>query len=141
MPTRGDVTEAAVLNAFVGLEWDVCVPWRHDCAYDLVVSPNGERFFRVQCKSGRERDGCVIFNCHSTDHGKGALPYYGRADVFAVFCPTRNEVYVLPVETTPKRGAWLRVEPSRNNQVRGVRLAADHTIDRWAARVTGEVAA
>ena len=141
MPTRGDLTEAAVLNAFVRLGWDVCVPWRHDAAYDLVVSPDGERFLRVQCKSGRERAGCVIFNCHSTDHGSGPLDYRGRADVFAVFCPTHDQVYVLPVETMPRRGAWLRLEPSRNNQVRGVRFAVDHTIDQWAARLLASAAA
>lgn len=141
MATRGDLTEAAVLHAFVAAGLDVLVPWRQDSAYDLAVSLDGESFFRVQCKSGRERDGCVIFNCHSTDHGSGPRDYHGRADVFAVSCPTRDEVYVLDVQTTPKRGAWLRLTPSRNNQVRGIRFAADHTVERWVERLRASAAA
>ena len=131
--TRGEVTEAAVLNEFIQLGLDVFVPWAHHLPYDLVVSADGESFLRVQCKSGRERGDCVIFNSASTDHGRGPQDYRGRADIFAVYCPTLDQVYIVPVEEAGTRGTWLRLRPSRNNQVRGIRFAEDHTVERWAA--------
>jgi hypothetical protein len=36
---------------------------------------------------------------------------------------------------------WLRVEPARNNQKRGVRFAADFEIDQWTIEGLSEVAA
>jgi hypothetical protein len=141
MATRGEATEAAVLHNFIHLGLDVFVPWAHHLPFDLVVSADGETFIRVQCKSGRERDGCVIFNSASTDHGRGPQDYRDRADVFAVWCPTLDQVYVVPVAEAGTRGTWLRLRPTRNNQVRGIRMADDHTVERWAARLLAEAAA
>ena len=141
MATRGDATEAAVLNAFVQLDWHVFVPWRHDLPYDLVVSPGGDRFFRVQCTSGRERGGCLEFNSRSTDHGSGPRDYRGLADVFAVWCPTLDEVFIVPVEAAARRLTSLRLRPALNNQVRRTRLAEDYAIERWAAGLRAQVAA
>lgn len=135
MPTRGDLTEAAVLNAFLRLGWQVCVPWSHDSAFDLVVSPDGEQFLRVQCKSGRHEDGCVIFNSASTDHGQGNRTYVGLADVFAVYCPALDRVFVVPVERAATRSTRLRLRPSRNGQVRGINNAEDYAVERWAAEL------
>ena len=53
MATRGELTEAKVLAAFLELGLSVFLPWRSDAAYDLVVSVDQETFLRVQCKSGR----------------------------------------------------------------------------------------
>lgn len=135
MATRGEVTEAVVLDEMLRRGFEVLVPWASDLAYDLVVSAPGGPFLRVQCKSGRERDGCVAFNSRSTDHGRGQRDYVGRADVFAVWCPTLDRVFVLPVDEAGRSLTLLRLRPTRNNQARRVRLAADHTIDAWAARV------
>ena len=140
MATRGDVTEAAVLAAFVRLELVVLLPWRQDLPYDLAVD-RGDRIIKVQCKSGRVRDGCVLFNSASTDHGRGRIDYRGRADVLAVWCPTVDEVFVVPVEEAAGYVTSLRLEPARNNQVRRIRMAADHTVDRWAAALEVRAAA
>src|SRR5436190_23415983 len=81
---RGNAAEAAVLSALVTRGYNVLVPFGGGHPYDLVVEACG-RFVRLQCKAGWSRRGsrgCIIFNSHSTDHGNGALPYHGRADVF-----------------------------------------------------------
>lgn len=108
------------------------MPWGADGPYDLVVTCDDRVYLRVQCKSGREKRGCIVFNTHATDHGRGPQLYHGRADVFAVYAPSRDEVYVVEVADLGRSG-WLRLEPTKNNQARGVRFAADHTIDRWTA--------
>ena len=131
MATRGDLTEAAVLHAFVAAGLDVFVPWRNDLPYDLVVTLDGQQFFRVQCKSGRVRGGCLDFNSRSTDHGSGQRDYRGLADVFAIACPALDETFVVPVDTAGRSLTSLRLVPALNNQVRRTRLAADHTVGRW----------
>src|SRR5688572_27024356 len=133
MATRGEVTEAVVLSEFVRLGVDVFVPWAHHLPFDLLVSADGDTFLRVQCKSGRERGGCVIFNSASTDHGRGPQHYRDRADLFAVWCPTVDQVYIVPVEEAGNRDTSLRLRPTRNNQVRRIRLAEEYTLERWAA--------
>src|SRR5688500_10827748 len=114
MATKGEVTEAKVLGAFIERDWSVLVPWANVEPYDLVVSPDGEEFVRVQCKSGREYRDCVVFNTHATDHGRGPQLYHGRADVFAVYSPSQDQVYVLNIADLGRSG-WLRLRPTRNN--------------------------
>jgi hypothetical protein len=133
MATRGDVTEAAVLWQFTKHGLTVLLPFRQDLPYDLVVARRDGSFLRVQCKAGRLREGCVVFNSASTDHGRGRLHYRGRADVFAVFCPEIDGVFVVPVEDAADFVTSLRVTPTRNGQRRRTRPAADYALDRWAA--------
>jgi hypothetical protein len=133
VPTRGDITEAVVLAALVKLGLDVLVPFRQDGPYDLVVHLP-DRFVRVQCKAGRERGGCVVFNSAGTDHGRGRLNYRGRADVFGVYCPELDQVFIVPVEDAAGFATSLRLRPSRNNQRRRVRDATDFAPDVWLRR-------
>ncbi len=126
---KGNATEAAVLGAFIQRGFDVLVLFGGGQPYDLVVDLGANSFLRVQCKTARPVDGCVVFNGRSTDHGRGRMTYDGLADVFgAYFSPTRT-VYVVPV--APNFAPRLRLRPARNNQKRGIRLAADFEIDRW----------
>jgi hypothetical protein len=54
--------------------------------------------------------------------------YRGDADFFAVYCHSRGDVYLVPVEDCPSRGAHLRLEPARNRQRSGVRMASDYLL-------------
>jgi hypothetical protein len=126
---RGDLAEAAVVHAFKAAGIAVLLPFGGFQAYDLVVDLPGGRLVRVQVKSGRVREGCVIFNCRSTDHGRGQRGYKGRADVFAVHATTG--VYVIDVAAATATVTALRLIPTRNAQRQRVRMAADHTLDAW----------
>jgi PD-(D/E)XK endonuclease len=128
---RGNIGEAALLNALIRRGLDVLVPFGEGHPYDLVLHLDGA-FLRIQCKlAWLAKGGCVCFNAHTTDHGKGQRSYNGRADVFGVFLPARETVYIVPVGATASDGR-LRLEPTRNNQVRGVRFAVQYEIDRWS---------
>jgi hypothetical protein len=129
----GEACEAAVLQAFVTLGFPVLLPFGASLPFDLAVQTRDGAFVRVQCKTGRRRDGCVVFNSCSTDHGSGRRDYRDRADVFGVWCQATSEVYVLPVELAATRATRLRLTRPANGRRRGVRWAADHLIDRWAA--------
>jgi hypothetical protein len=73
----------------------------------------------------------LVFNPHTTDHGRGRQSYLGRADIFGVYFPPAESVYLVPINAVTRFSGRLRLEPARNNQRRGIRFAADFEIDRW----------
>jgi hypothetical protein len=72
-----------------------------------------------------------VFNCRSTDHGRGPQPYTGLADIFGVYFPPSSAIYLVPIDAVPGFEGRLRLEPPLNNQRRKIRLAAEFEIDRW----------
>lgn len=138
---RGNTAEAAVLNAFVKRGFQVLVPFGGGQPYDLVVDLGSAGFLRVQCKAARSRDGCLIFNGRTTDHGRGRLSYLGRADVFGVWLDRDHPIYLIPINDADTCHPRLRFEPTRNNQRQGVRFAADYEVDRWTVEALRKLAA
>lgn len=129
--TKGNTGEAAVLHALVERDLSVLVPFGEGQQYDLVVDLAESGFLRVQCKTAWSRGGCMIFNCRTTDHGRGPQSYVGLADIFGVYFPPRRSVYLVPIGAVAESKGRLRLEPTRNNQRRRIRPAADFEIDRW----------
>jgi hypothetical protein len=129
---RGNAAEAAVLAALVAAEIPVLLPFGDGLSFDLAaaIPPHGE-LVRIQVKSGRVRNGCVLFNTRSTDHGAGQRSYVGRADVIAVHVPDPHGVFVVAVDECPRSVGALRIRDSRNNQRLRVRFAKDYTLEAW----------
>jgi hypothetical protein len=136
--TKGNEAEAMILAALVERGFDVSVPFGSGQPYDLIVDLGGFDLLKVQCKTGWETKGCIAFNARSTDHGRGPQPYFGLAHIFAVYFPPRKSVHLVPLDAVGLNG-WLRLEPTRNNQKRGVKFAADFEIDRWTEESLLEV--
>ena len=126
---KGTVGEAGVLNALIQRGFEVLVPFGEGLPYDLVV-PVRDEFLRVQCKTAWANRGCLLFNAYATDHGRGPISYDGRADLFGVYFPPEASVFLVPIGDVTQAGR-LRLEPTRNNQQRRIRWAADYAIDRW----------
>lgn len=128
----GNRTEAKVLAALLDRYDTVLLPYGGNSWYDLVVdTPEG--FKRIQCKTGRLREngGAVIFKtCSSTEHRATGTTqtYYGDADLFGVYCPDLQTVYLVPVEICGARAASLRVRPAKTGQVARTRPASDYQI-------------
>lgn len=128
---QGHAAEAAVLHALTVAGLHVLIPFGGGLAFDLVaVAPDG-RMLRLQVKSGRVRHGCIEFNSSSTDHGRGQRHYRGRAEVIAVYVRSLGRVFMVPVDDCPSFRGYLRLDPPRNNQRRGVRLAEDYAFESW----------
>jgi hypothetical protein len=125
----GDRSTMAIIFAFKMQGWDVLVPFGENTRYDLVVD-RGNQLLRVQCKTGRLRNGAVVFRtCSSYAHHPNPKiarrDYTGQIDEFAVFCPETQAVYAIPIEdVSTKQQARVRVRAAANNQRTGVRLAA-----------------
>lgn len=129
--TRGNAAEARILAEFVKRGFDVLVPFGSGHPYDLAVDLGGP-FLRVQCKTAwLIPRGCLAFKCRSTDHGRGPQPYDGLADLFAVYLPPRDSIYLVPLDAVAGFQGRLRLEPAKNNQQFGVRFAAEFEIANW----------
>ena len=121
-----------VLAALVSSGLRVLVPFGEGHPFDLVIDLGDSAFIRVQCKTAWPVGGCLVFNCRSTDHGRGPQSYRGRADIFGIYFPPLRSVYLVPIDGVAEFEGRLRLEPPRNNQRKGIRLAANFEIDRWS---------
>ena len=137
----GDRTARATMQALQASGYAVSVPFGENVRYDLVID-DGEQLARVQCKTGRLREGAVRFaTCSCYGHHARPLEargdYLGQVDYFAVYCPETLGVYLIPIEDVRVRvQAALRVDPSRNGQRRKVRQASTYEIASVSVHTT-----
>jgi hypothetical protein len=122
---KGKRSEAAILAALVHTGYSILLPWGEE-RFDLVAYDRVGRYLRVQCKTGRLRDGCVEFKTCVTDmrrpNGDGG--YHGQIDAFGVFCPQTGMSYLVPIsDVACLTLARLRVDVPRNGQSHGIRWA------------------
>ena len=106
------------------------MPFGSNHRYDFVLDL-AERFVRVQCKTGRIRDGVVQFNAQSTRcNRKGAYTrgYAGEIELFAVYCPENERVYAVPIEEATSTVGTLRLSRPVNGQARRIRWAVDYEL-------------
>ena len=123
-------SEAAILSELVRRGYSVLVPFGVNQRYDLVLDLDG-RFVRAQCKTGRLRNGAVLFSTQSIRTNRTQIEfrgYRGEAEYFLVYCPANAGIYAVPVDETPARQMSLRVSPSQNGQAVGVNLASEYEL-------------
>jgi hypothetical protein len=122
----GEKSEGQIISRLLRTGKTVLKPLGDNQRYDLVLD-EGDRFVRIQCKTGRLRNGAVEFaTCSSYAHrGLGTKDYRGQADIFAVYCPDTDGCYLVPVDAVGMTKCSLRIQGSRNGQAKYVRLAAE----------------
>jgi hypothetical protein len=129
----GDRSTLAIMLGLQAAGYQILVPFGDNARYDLAVDA-GSHLMRVQCKTGRLRDGAVRFNaCSNSGHHRGdwspRRDYIGEVDAFAVYCAATGGIYLVPIQHVAARTeAALRIDPARNGQVTGVRRAADYLV-------------
>lgn len=119
----GDITEAQVMAALLRSGKNVLIPFGDNQRYDLVVEEGG-KFSRVQCKTGKLTNGSirvktcsVVFNKRSAFGSETSRRNYrGEADLFGIYCPDTNQVYLVPVEKAGRSQINLRVEPTQQKK-------------------------
>jgi hypothetical protein len=128
---KGDVAELRVAAALVANGFSVSKPLGENQRYDFIAD-DGTTLRRVQVKTGRIRDGVVMFNCCSTHgHRRKTLqtrPYLGQIDVLAVFCPENEKVYIIPESELTRSKIQLRLVAPRNNMVKTIRWASEYEL-------------
>jgi hypothetical protein len=130
----GQRSETAILAALEARGYLVWLPWGVNHRFDMIVEA-GDRLLRIQCKTGRLRNGAVHFRAQSVRCNTKHVVirnYIGEVDYFAVYCPDTGGVYIVPCDETTRSEVTLRLHPAANQQTKGIRWAADYALDRFA---------
>jgi len=129
---RGGLTEAVVLSSLAKAGYTVLVPFGV-ARYDLAIDARDGRGLKtVQCKTGRIRNGCIIWaTCSNHTLTYVRTSYRGQVDYFGVWCPEFGEdAYLVPVDAVGEREGALRItEPKIRVRQSGLRWAKDFTIN------------
>src|SRR5918992_3967653 len=104
----GERSEAIIFAELVKRGHEVLIPYGTNHRYDLVINVGG-RFLRAQCKTGRLREGVILFNTVSTRVNTTRTfitPYDAdQIDLFLIYCPDTDRVYALDVDEAASHGA------------------------------------
>jgi hypothetical protein len=131
---KGDLAELKVATDLRARGYRIAIPYGEDWNFDLILCRDDDRLERVQVKYVRS-DGCVILvrpRSSSITNGKvRAIKYYTAAtiDWLAVWEPVLDRCFYVPASElgTGMNHLTLRLRPTRNNQIRGIRLAERYT--------------
>jgi PD-(D/E)XK endonuclease len=125
----GERAQGMILVELMKYGYTILIPFGEGRRYDMVIEKDAQ-FFRLQCKAGRYENGTVIFNTCSVNWWNKTKKKYTceEIDYFAVYCQHTEKVYLVPVEDVATDKGCLRVEPTANNQAKGIRWACDYEI-------------
>lgn len=117
-----------MLTRLLELNLPALLPWGDSCPYDVVYL-KGKRFVKAQVKSGRIRNNAVRFKAHIWNpFKKEGASYLGKVDEFLVYCFENDTIYRVPVKECTSWDGFLRLSPSKNSQVSGVKFAKDYVL-------------
>jgi len=125
--TIGTRTEGKVLAALLQLNKTVLIPFGGGVRYDLAYDEDG-KLIRVQCKTATLRNGCLEFNTRSSKRDGTNHHYDGDADLFGVYSPDLNTVYLVPVSCMGRGKGYLRVDDPKGAGNHPIRWAKDYKV-------------
>jgi hypothetical protein len=140
---KGNISEAKVLQAFVQKDFMVLTPFGNGAPYDLAVDLYG-RLLKVQVKTGRLRNGCIIFPMRrfsghigkEQKYGNGRKYQAGEIDLFAVYCPDNDAIHLIPAELGQERSEGrLRVVNTKNNQQQKIHWADEFELEVFLGKL------
>jgi hypothetical protein len=109
------------------------LPGSDHLRYDLAIDEEGT-IQRVQCKTGRLRNGVVTFATCSIDSRSQPgrcvrRSYRGEVELFGVYCPDNGKCYLVPVGKVAPFVGYLRIALPRNGQRTHILWAGDYEIE------------
>jgi PD-(D/E)XK nuclease superfamily protein len=129
---KGAIAETAIACAATKLGFGVLKPLGDGERYDLVLDLR-PRLVRVQCKWAVRHPGFIEVRTGTSRRGpKGFIrTTYGpdEVDAVAAYCEPLDRCYLLPIALAAGQASFhLRLEPSKNNQRRGLNWASDYEL-------------
>ncbi|GAD52013.1 hypothetical protein MBEHAL_0773 [Halarchaeum acidiphilum MH1-52-1] len=130
---QGDLTEAIVIAELKRRDIPVSVPFGDNERYDLLAEDDSGGIWKLQVKTGRYRDGKVLFNGksqHTNASGHTYQEYDGDVDYFVIHCDEVGGLYLVP-ESEVGSQMSLRVADATQDH-RTINWADDYDFDeRW----------
>lgn len=109
----GDETEAIAIYSLIASGYSVSIPFGDNDKYDLIVE-NGNRLFRVQCKTAwQNKPNTIRFNTHTQTKQEGEYheeTYHDKIDAFLVRYPPKEDLLWIGVEAANEQKMELRYE-------------------------------
>jgi hypothetical protein len=137
---KGNSSEAVALTAYVQAGFLVSLPFGGGAAYDLIVD-TGMRLIRVQVKTGKLQEGCVVYN--SRRHRGSKYDMFSRyredeVDIFTVWCPENQQLYAVPAVHSLTIEGRLRLLETRNYQEKKIRWAREFSWEKHISQLKAE---
>lgn len=128
---KGNITEMECLLAFMKLGYNVLTPYGDCERYDFVVDKDN-KFYKIQSKTSSSDDNGASFkfSCRSCNRKDGNIVHHSytkeEIDYFITFF--NGKAYLIPVEECGS-DKKLRLEPTKNGQIRGITWAKDYELE------------
>lgn len=124
----GELSEAIILAHLMRKGWAVSLPFGNNQRYDMLID-DGNSIRRAQCKTGRHTNGCIEFASSSKNGFTGKrTAYAAQVDVFLVYAPINEKIYLIPADQVTPTYTVLRVEPTHGGPTTTIRWAKDFEI-------------
>ena len=127
----GNITEVGVMLAILKTGHNILTPYGDCERYDFVVDINN-KFYKIQSKtSSSDDDGASFkFSCRSCNRKDGAIVHhtYTKEEIDYFVTIFDGTVYLIPVEECGG-DKKLRLQPTKNGQVRGITWAKDYELE------------
>ena len=124
---KGNVALSIISTALGKKHRTVSVPLGDGHSYDLVVDIDG-KLHRVQCKTGKLKNGAIVIRLYTVDRQNKQHGYSNLADLFAIYCYETDKVYLVPVVECVSQSLSLRVNETQSQQKQGIHWAKDYEL-------------
>lgn len=113
---KGDISEQKAITKLLELGVEVYTPVGENTRADLIYQKSDE-LVRVQVKTGRKKNGCVVFNCakihsNSTEHRRSS--YQGDVEEFIIYHRDNDQLYIVSIDELPETEMRFRIEESES---------------------------
>ena len=131
---KGSIAEASVIANLVKQGHGVALPIGENLPFDLIAIRRDLSLVRIQVKyRSQTKDGNLMIKLASTWKNSNVTRVVNydlnAIDYFAIYCPEIDAVAYIPTsELGGLRHFCLRVRPSKNHQVKGVRLFDEYSV-------------
>lgn len=99
--------------------------------YDMVVDV-GHQLLKIQVKTCRYEDGGIVFNTSSVTHNQSGYTrrIYSENNVDYFMTYYENNCYLIPFNKCGSKEKKLRIEPTKNGQIKGIDFAVDFLAEK-----------